>query len=201
MTTASSTRPARPLSLALAVAAAASLLSACGSMHMSHPYSQAALPASIQVPAGNRVAMETVGVGEITYECRDKASAAGQTEWVFVGPVAALNDRNGNQVGKYCRSARHLGVDGRLENHRDPTRGRSCGRGQHPLSTRQGEPCHGQWRDDGCYPHPARCDQGRRGAGSHTVHVVEQGPESDRAVPGRLHFLESRVTPIQPPAT
>lgn len=101
MTTASSTRPARPLSLALAVAAAASLLSACGSMHMSHPYSQAALPASIQVPAGNRVAMETVGVGEITYECRDKASAAGQTEWVFVGPVAALNDRNGNQVGKY----------------------------------------------------------------------------------------------------
>ena len=64
-------------------------------------FSQDSLPAAIQVPAGNRVAMETVGVGEITYECRDKANAPGQTEWVFVGPSAVLNDRSGNKVGTY----------------------------------------------------------------------------------------------------
>ncbi len=43
--------------------------------------SQASLPATIQVPAGNQVAMETVGSGDITYECRDKAGMPGQTEW------------------------------------------------------------------------------------------------------------------------
>ena len=93
----------RLLPLAGAVAAAV-LLSACGSM-MSSPsksmYSQDSLPDSIKVPAGNKVAMETVGVGEITYECRAKAGAAGQFEWVFVGPDARLNDRAGKQVGKY----------------------------------------------------------------------------------------------------
>jgi len=53
------------------------------------------------VPAGNKVAMETVGKGDITYECRDKANAPGQTEWVFVSPDAKLMDRSGKQVGKY----------------------------------------------------------------------------------------------------
>ena len=86
--------------------AAAVLLSACGSMMPSSSgsqamFSQASLPDVIKVPAGNKVAMETVGMGEITYECRDKANAAGQTEWVFVGPKAALNDRSGKQVGTY----------------------------------------------------------------------------------------------------
>jgi len=70
-------------------------------MPMQPMFDQSSLPASIQVPAGNKVAMETVGVGEITYECRDKANAAGMTEWVFVGPNAVLNDRSGKQVGKY----------------------------------------------------------------------------------------------------
>src|SRR6187551_1749005 len=77
------------------------LLAACGSMSMSKPYDQAMLPATVQVPAGNKVAMETVGTGEITYECRAKAGAAGQFEWVFVGPDAKLWDRGGKQVGKY----------------------------------------------------------------------------------------------------
>lgn len=83
--------------------AAAALLAACSTTAppASTMFSQASLPAAIQVPAGNRVAMETVGVGEITYECRDKANAPGQTEWVFVGPSAVLNDRSGNKVGTY----------------------------------------------------------------------------------------------------
>lgn len=95
----------RLLPLTGAVAAAV-LLSACGSMTPSSSaskamFSQANLPEAIKVPAGNKVAMETVGMGEITYECRDKANMPGQTEWVFVGPKAALNDRSGKQVGTY----------------------------------------------------------------------------------------------------
>ena len=94
---------ARPAALSALVASAA-LLAACGSMDKGMPmsvYSQTSLPPSIQVPAGNKVAWETVGVGDITYECRDKANMPGQTEWVFVGPNAVLNDRMGKQVGKY----------------------------------------------------------------------------------------------------
>ncbi len=71
--------------------AAAVLLTACGSM-MSSPaqpmFSQDSPPDAIKVPAGNKVAMETVGVGEITYECRNKANMPDQTERVFVGPKA-----------------------------------------------------------------------------------------------------------------
>ena len=94
----------------LATVSAVALLSACGSMTPMAPamsmkpmamYSQDALPDAVKVPAGNKVAMETVGVGEITYECRDKANAPGMTEWVFVGPKAVLNDRSGKQVGTY----------------------------------------------------------------------------------------------------
>ena len=96
--------------LTYTVFAAASLLglamlTGCGSMSSMKPmfamYSQASLPAAVQVPAGNKVAMETVGVGEITYQCNPKKDMAGQFEWVFVGPDAKLNDRSGRQVGKY----------------------------------------------------------------------------------------------------
>ena len=61
---------------------------------------QTALPDTIKVPAGNKMVLETVGAGLITYECKDKKDGGGQ-EWVFVGPDAALNDRNGKAVGKY----------------------------------------------------------------------------------------------------
>ena len=84
-------------------AAAALALTACASK-MSAPamaYSQVGLPATVQVPAGHKVALETVGVGQITYECRARKDMAGQFEWVFVGPDAKLMSRNGQQVGKY----------------------------------------------------------------------------------------------------
>ena len=90
--------------LRLSLLAAASLaLTACagGGMMMDKPYDQAMLPGAVQVPAGNRVAMETIGVGEITYECRVKANMPGEHEWVFVGPDAKLMARDGKQVGRY----------------------------------------------------------------------------------------------------
>ena len=88
--------------LAAAVAAAlAATLSACASAPPMPMYSQAALPDAVKVPAGHAVAMETVGVGEITYECKAKAAMAGEFEWVFVGPKAVLNDRSGKMVGSY----------------------------------------------------------------------------------------------------
>ncbi len=88
--------------LSLLAVAAAALLTACGSPPPAAPmFSQDGLPDTVRVPAGNRVAMETVGSGDITYECRDKANTPGATEWVFVGPNAVLNDRSGRQVGKY----------------------------------------------------------------------------------------------------
>ena len=81
---------------------AAALLAACGTMSPSLPmFSQDSLPETIKVPAGNKIALETVGAGDITYECRDKANTPGATEWVFVGPRATLVDRSGKQVGTY----------------------------------------------------------------------------------------------------
>ena len=93
----------RPLFTALAAAALATV-SACSSVGGPAPmpmFSQTTLPAPVQVPAGHKVALETVGVGEITYECRAKAAQAGAFEWVFVGPKAVLNGRDGKAVGSY----------------------------------------------------------------------------------------------------
>ena len=95
-----------PLALAAALASVVGL-SACSSMGSSNmsstmaPFSQASLPAAVQVPAGHKVAMETVGTGDITYECRAKKDMASEFEWAFVGPDAKLWDRKGAQVGRY----------------------------------------------------------------------------------------------------
>jgi hypothetical protein len=89
------------LRFALAAAAAATLAACASGPMMMKPYDQMSLPAPVQVPAGHKVALETVGAGDITYECRAKAGMAGQYEWVFVGPDAKLTDRGGKMVGKY----------------------------------------------------------------------------------------------------
>jgi Protein of unknown function (DUF3455) len=93
----------RRILFSLGMVSMASALVACagGATMMAKPFDQAALPASVQVPAGNKVVMETVGVGQITYECRTKANTTDQYEWVFVGPDAKLLDRAGKEVGKY----------------------------------------------------------------------------------------------------
>jgi hypothetical protein len=81
--------------------ALAALFGACATPPTPPAFSQAGLPAAVQVPSGHRVVLETVGTGEITYECREKAAAAGQYEWVFVGPSATLSDRAGRMIGRY----------------------------------------------------------------------------------------------------
>lgn len=58
------------------------------------------VPVAIAVPAGNKLAMMLVGTGELTYECRAKAGAAGTFEWAFAGPNAVLSDGRG-AAGKY----------------------------------------------------------------------------------------------------
>jgi hypothetical protein len=64
-------------------------------------FSQSHLDPTVHVPDGHRVALETVGMGNITYECRVKKDAADTFEWFFAGPDARLMDRKGMQVGKY----------------------------------------------------------------------------------------------------
>ena len=77
-------------------------LGACASqMPMPAPFSQAALPEAVKVPAGHAVSMETAAAGNITYQCRAKKDMPGQYEWVFVGPEALLLNRSGKSVGKY----------------------------------------------------------------------------------------------------
>jgi len=93
--------------VAILAALPLSLLGACTGMPpasnagMARPFDQSALPDPVKVPAGHRIALETVGVGEITYECRAKADAADAHEWVFVGPKADLNSRAGAKLGTY----------------------------------------------------------------------------------------------------
>lgn len=89
-------------SLALLVPLAA-LLSACAGPSPAgrSGFVQDGLPAAVQVPPGHKVAMETVGIGRITYECRARADAQGQFAWAFVGPEARLDDRKGQTVGRY----------------------------------------------------------------------------------------------------
>ena len=65
------------------------------------PFSQTSLPDAVKVPAGQRVAMETMAAGDITYLCSAKKDMASQFEWVFAGPDAELKDRSGKAVGKY----------------------------------------------------------------------------------------------------
>ena len=70
-------------------------LAACASMKAPEA------PQAVTPPASARYNMTAVGIGELTYECRAKAGAAGAFEWVFVAPVATLYDADKRTVGKY----------------------------------------------------------------------------------------------------
>ena len=69
-------------------------------------------PQAVTPPAGSKYSMTTVGIGEITYECRAKAGAPDAFEWVFVAPVATLYDGNRKVVGKYYGGPTWEAADG-----------------------------------------------------------------------------------------
>ena len=55
-------------------------------------FSQAALPAAVQVPRGFQVGLETMGAGDITYQCRAKADSTPGTAWVLSKVDLKLSD-------------------------------------------------------------------------------------------------------------
>ncbi|MCZ8294403.1 MAG: DUF3455 domain-containing protein [Hylemonella sp.] len=85
----------------LTALAAASLLSACAMSGGMSSSAQTGVPDAVRVPAGHSVVLETVGAGDITYECRARKDMAGAFEWAFAGPDARLMDRSGKAVGRY----------------------------------------------------------------------------------------------------
>ena len=101
------------LSLLAAVAMAA-VLSACASSPAPTPMmvDNMSLPEPVRVPMGQKMKMSTTGVGELTYECREKKDMAGAYEWAFVGPVANLYTGDKKMVGKYYAGPTWEGVDG-----------------------------------------------------------------------------------------
>ena len=89
------------------------LLTACAACM---PFAAAAqmmdVPEPVRPPAEHKMAMKTVGVGEITYECRAKADMPGAFEWAFVAPVARLMDGGNREVGKYYGGPTWESMDG-----------------------------------------------------------------------------------------
>lgn len=83
-------------------------------------FSHAALaetPADVQVPDGNNVALETVGVGAITYMC--EANDDGDMGWVFKAHTPPLTTVKAARSA--ATTARPLpGSSGWLESHRHP---------------------------------------------------------------------------------
>jgi Protein of unknown function (DUF3455) len=99
----------------LALFGAAALLSACASGPMAPmmmKVDNASLPEAVRVPIGQKLLMATTGVGEITYECREKKDMAGAHEWAFVAPVATLYGDGRKVVGKYYAGPTWESADG-----------------------------------------------------------------------------------------
>ena len=93
----------RPIAFAVLLATAGTTVAAVDNT---------SLPEPVRVPAGNSVTLETLGTGEITYECREKKDAAGTFEWAFVAPVATLWDMQQKNVGKYYGGPTWESMDG-----------------------------------------------------------------------------------------
>lgn len=70
------------------------------------------VPEAVRPPAGHKMTLHTIGVGEITYECRLKADTTNTYEWAFVEPVATLADKDQKPVGKYYAGPTWEAADG-----------------------------------------------------------------------------------------
>ena len=150
----------------LFAAAAAALLSACAASPMmpTMMVDNAALPEAVRVPMGQKVMMSTTGVGEITYECREKKEMAGAHEWAFVAPVATLYGSGRKVVGKYYAGPTWESADGSKVTGKQLAVAPASA-GNIPLQLVKAEPAMGAGRDAGRELHPAPEHQGRRGTG------------------------------------
>jgi hypothetical protein len=96
-------KPIKPLAFAVMLATAGATVAAVDN---------ASLPEPVRVPAGNSIKLESVGTGEITYECREKKDTAGAFEWAFIAPVATLWDMQQKSIGKYYGGPTWESADG-----------------------------------------------------------------------------------------
>jgi hypothetical protein len=102
-----------PMKQLLSIIATAALLGACASAPTPMmAVDNSKLPEAVRAPAGQKMLMAATGVGEITYECREKKDAAGQHEWAFVAPVAMLYAADRKVVGKYYAGPTWESMDG-----------------------------------------------------------------------------------------
>lgn len=72
----------------------------------------AALPEPVRVPDGHVQKAWTVGIGEVTYACREKADQPGSHAWTFVVPAATLYDAARKPVGTYYGGPTWESMDG-----------------------------------------------------------------------------------------
>ncbi|MGD0586873.1 MAG: DUF3455 domain-containing protein, partial [Oryzomonas sp.] len=60
-----------------------------------------AVPEALKPPAGQRLSLETVGIGVQIYECKPAKDDPKRYEWVFKAPEAELFDSAGKRIGRH----------------------------------------------------------------------------------------------------
>ena len=70
------------------------------------------VPARLKPPAGEKPLATLSASGVQVYQCREKAGATGETEWVLVGPEAQLTDAHGKPAGKHYAGPHWEAPDG-----------------------------------------------------------------------------------------
>ena len=70
------------------------------------------LPDPVRVPEGHLQKAWMVGIGEVTYACREKADHPGSYAWSFVAPSATLYDEGQKPVGTYYGGPTWESIDG-----------------------------------------------------------------------------------------
>lgn len=92
--------------MTLSAAAITGLMAACSTTPAP------SIPASLQVPANERLFEVVAARGMQVYECRAKPEAPGGAEWAFVAPEAELLDAQGRAVGRHYAGPHWEASDG-----------------------------------------------------------------------------------------
>ncbi len=166
----------------------AAFVSACAAGPMMAKVDNAMLPEPVRVPAGQKVVMTTTGVGEITYECREKKDMAGAHEWAFVAPVATLYAPDRKVVGKYYAGPTWEANDGSKVTGKQVAVAPAMA-GSIPLQLVKAEPAMGNGRHDRRELHPAPEHQ-RWCRTGHGLRRRCQGQTPAGRLRGRLRVLQ-----------